>query len=95
MNGKRQRRNRRNRHMTLWLSKLTIAALSIVLICPAAQADQPINLKIVGGLASVSQYERLEKPFWEQQIAALSQGRITAEIHRTTVADCRVRICSG
>ena len=81
MNGTRQRRNRRNGPMTLWLSKLTIAALSIVLICPAAQADQPINLKIVGGLASVSQYERLEKPFWERQIAALSQGRITAEIY--------------
>jgi TRAP-type C4-dicarboxylate transport system substrate-binding protein len=44
-------------------------------------ADQPINLKIVGGLASVSQYEHLEKPFWEQGIRQQSGGRITAEIH--------------
>ena len=46
-----------------------------------ARADEPVQLKVVGGLAGVSQYERLEKPFWEHRIEALSNGRIKAEIH--------------
>ena len=35
----------------------------------------------MGGLAGVSQYERLEKPFWDQRVEVLSNGRIKAEIH--------------
>lgn len=38
-------------------------------------------LKVVGGLAGVSQYERLEKPFWQDRIEALTEGRIKAEVH--------------
>ena len=63
------------------LPKLAVVVCRLILASTATQADQPINLKIVGGLASVSQYERLEKPFWEQRIRELSDGRITAEIH--------------
>jgi TRAP-type C4-dicarboxylate transport system substrate-binding protein len=67
-------------HVTLRLAELAVLLLLVGLRCPVAQADEPINLKVVGGLASVSQYERLEKPFWEHRISALSNGRITAEI---------------
>lgn len=47
----------------------------------AAQTEQrPIRLKIVGGLADVSQYVRYEEPFWETRISELTQGRVQAEI---------------
>jgi TRAP-type C4-dicarboxylate transport system substrate-binding protein len=58
-------------------------AMTMALLLSAfiARADEPIQLKVVGGLAGVSQYERLEKPFWEHRIEALSNGSIKAEIH--------------
>ena len=46
---------------------------------PASAAD-PIRLKIVGGLADVSQYVRFEEPFWRQKIAELTKGRVQGEI---------------
>ena len=81
MNSVRQCRNGPSRRATWRLSELAMVALSVVLCCSAVSDDQPVKLKIVGGLASVSQYERLEKPFWERDITALSNGRIAAEIH--------------
>ncbi len=81
LNRRRHGPRGRRAHPILWGLELAIAVLAIALSCPVARADQPISLKIVGGLASVSQYERLERPFWEQRIATLSNGRITAEIH--------------
>ncbi len=48
-----------------------------------AQAPTPeggIHLRVVGGLASLSQYVRFEQPFWENRIQEISGGRITAEI---------------
>ncbi|HYZ23475.1 MAG TPA: TRAP transporter substrate-binding protein [Rhodopila sp.] len=53
-----------------------------VLAAPNAQAaDEAIQLKVVGGLAGVSQYTKLEEPFWTQRIIELSNGRVHAEIH--------------
>ena len=57
-----------------------------VLACAAvglpAQAGptESVKLRVVGGLASVGQFTRLEKPFWTQELARLSQGRFSAEI---------------
>jgi len=68
----------------LWARWPAIAGLmALVAAGPAAaaSADEPVHLKVVGGLAGVSQYERLEKPFWEHRIETLSGGRIQAEIH--------------
>lgn len=42
--------------------------------------DGPIRLKIVGGLADVSQYTRYEEPFWRQRLPEVSHGRLRAEI---------------
>jgi TRAP-type C4-dicarboxylate transport system substrate-binding protein len=39
-----------------------------------------IHLKIIGGLAGVSQYTRHEAPFWLEHIPRLTQGRVRAEI---------------
>jgi TRAP-type C4-dicarboxylate transport system substrate-binding protein len=47
----------------------------------AQTAATPIQLKVVGGLAGVSQYTRLEEPFWTRQVTSLTQGRVQAEIH--------------
>jgi TRAP-type C4-dicarboxylate transport system substrate-binding protein len=49
--------------------------------CDARADDPPIQLKIVGGLAGVSQYTKFERPFWTQEVPQLTNGRVTAEIH--------------
>lgn len=47
----------------------------------AASADAPpLHLHIVGGLGSLNQFTRHEQPFWETELAKLSNGRYTAEI---------------
>lgn len=43
-------------------------------------AEAPIRIKIVGGLAGISQYTQNEEPFWRKRIHELSQGRIEATI---------------
>ena len=51
-----------------------------------SQPSQPtppgeaVRLRIVGGLASVSQYQRHEEPFWTQTLGRLSAGRYAASI---------------
>jgi TRAP-type C4-dicarboxylate transport system substrate-binding protein len=47
---------------------------------PAAAQDAPVRLKVVGGLADVSQYVRYEEPFWRRRITELTNGRLLAEI---------------
>jgi TRAP-type C4-dicarboxylate transport system substrate-binding protein len=59
-------------------------SLLIAMMCcvtSAAWGQDTIRLKVVGGLAGVSQYIKLEKPFWENRIEAMSHGRVQAEIH--------------
>jgi TRAP-type C4-dicarboxylate transport system substrate-binding protein len=59
-----------------------VVATALAAAGPAAlAADGPIQLKIVGGLAGVSQYTKLEEPFWTQQVPELTHGRVQAEIH--------------
>lgn len=43
-------------------------------------ASGPIRIKVIGGLAGVSQYLRYEAPFWQQRLSEITQGRMTAEI---------------
>ena len=45
-----------------------------------ARGQAAAKLQIVGGLGGVSQYTKLEKPFWETEITQRSQGRISATI---------------
>lgn len=45
-----------------------------------AQAAPGIRMRIVGGLADVSQYVRYEEPFWRRRLQEASGGRIQAEI---------------
>ncbi|WP_270934944.1 TRAP transporter substrate-binding protein [Falsiroseomonas oryzae] len=63
------------------LAALCCALLAaLVLHRPAAAADPPIRMKVVGGLAGVSQYVRFEEPFWRRRIGELTNGRVQAEI---------------
>ncbi|MFZ6764410.1 TRAP transporter substrate-binding protein [Pseudoroseomonas sp. WGS1072] len=64
-----------------WRAGLALAALLGLGGGPsAAQQTEPIQLKIVGGLAGVSQYTRYEQPFWQKRVPELTGGRVAAEI---------------
>lgn len=43
-------------------------------------ADHVFRIKVIGGLADVSQFVRFEEPFWRQRIGELTNGRVVAEI---------------
>lgn len=53
-------------------------------VAASAFAQQPpedqIKLQIIGGLAGVTQFTKLEQPFWQSEIGSLSGGRISATI---------------
>lgn len=65
------------------IAKLAAACLLSTSTVPKAHAgaNETVTLRILGGLAGVSQYSRLEEPFWTKEIAALSGGRVTATIN--------------
>lgn len=46
----------------------------------SSTATAPYRLRIVGGLAGISQYIRQEEPFWTKELSRLSAGRFQAEI---------------
>lgn len=58
-----------------------VAILAILAVSNGRTADAPIQLKIVGGLADVGQFTKLEEPFWKQEVPVLTEGRVHAEIH--------------
>ena len=47
---------------------------------PAGTRDEPIKLQVVGGLGGVTQFTRLEQPFWEREITERTGGRLVATI---------------
>jgi TRAP-type C4-dicarboxylate transport system substrate-binding protein len=59
---------------------LALAALVALGGWRPAAADQHIRIKVVGGLADVSQYVRFEEPFWQRRVTGLTGGRLSAEI---------------
>jgi TRAP-type C4-dicarboxylate transport system substrate-binding protein len=73
-------------HESAAKGRCVFALLAGLLMGPAlvggspAQAEEPIRLRVVGGLADVGQYLRYEQPFWRDRIASVTNGRITAEI---------------
>lgn len=68
----------------LWVARI-FSAVAILTSCLAVStghsADAPIQIKIVGGLAGVGQFTKLEEPFWKQEVPVLTDGRVHAEIH--------------
>lgn len=60
---------------------MTVGVLALAAGLPSfASAEEPVALEIVGGLGGVTQYTKLEKPFWEREISLKTNGRITATI---------------
>ena len=45
-----------------------------------AQSAAPYRLRVVGGLAGVSQFTHWEEPFWTRELARLSGGKFSADI---------------
>lgn len=64
----------------LWLLLLAPLLAPGMLTPALAQGEAPIRMRIVGGLADVSQYVRYEEPFWRERISKATNGRIVAEI---------------
>lgn len=60
---------------------VVLAAGMLFLVAADASAEEPLRLQIMGGLSGVSQYVRLEEPFWRQRVPELTGGRVQAEIH--------------
>lgn len=59
---------------------LTLAGGWLYAARPAAADQEAIRIRVVGGLADVSQYVRYEEPFWRRRITELTNGRVAAEI---------------
>ncbi len=72
------------RRAAAFAGAVLLAAFTAVPPCAAQGASgpaaAPLHLRIVGGLAAVSQYTRHEEPFWTREFARLSAGRASAEI---------------
>jgi TRAP-type C4-dicarboxylate transport system substrate-binding protein len=64
-----------------WTGGLVGMLVGSLAIPTSRAADAPIQLKIVGGLADVSQYTKFEAPFWTTEVPRLTDGRVQAEIH--------------
>ncbi|WP_338661371.1 TRAP transporter substrate-binding protein [Pararoseomonas sp. SCSIO 73927] len=56
------------------------AALLALAGAGGAAAQEPLRLRVVGGLGGVSQYTRHEEPFWRERVPELTRGRVVAEI---------------
>jgi TRAP-type C4-dicarboxylate transport system substrate-binding protein len=66
-----------------WTSLATLAlagVLAVLAPAPAPAQEGQIRLKVVGGLADVSQYVRHEEPFWRRRVTELTNGRVVAEV---------------
>ncbi len=60
-----------------------LLALALFLMAGAAaraETSGEITMRVVGGLAGVSQYNRFEEPFWRDRIPALTGGRVRTMI---------------
>ena len=60
---------------------LVVGAALLPLAAMAQSASAPpLPLKIVGGLAGVSQFVNFEEPFWRDDVPRLTEGRVQPEI---------------
>src|SRR5579859_1190593 len=61
---------------------LGILMLALLQLLPVARAAElpVIHLTVMGSLGGTAQFRDVEEPFWTQQLAADSNGRITADV---------------
>lgn len=69
---------------TLALGYVLTGVLLLLALSPATWAQTPSQpqqtLRIVGGLAGLNQFIRMEEPFWTRELARLSGGKYSADI---------------
>lgn len=53
---------------------------AIVAVAQPASSPAPYKLRVVGGLAALTQFTRWEEPFWSKELLRLSGGRYSADI---------------
>ena len=66
--------------LALWGAALLCAAAHAGAPDTSAADAAPLRLRVVGGLAGVTQYTQLEAPFWTRDLPRLSEGRYRADI---------------
>lgn len=63
-----------------------VAAAALGLAVPAGAAGLPeTNLKVIGYFSNLAQTQRVEKPFWTEQITEDSGGKVTADYNNMDV----------
>jgi TRAP-type C4-dicarboxylate transport system substrate-binding protein len=65
------------------LPDLVVLLFTVWALCVGAamaQVPAPYKLRVVGGLATLTQFTRWEEPFWSKELARLSGGRFSADI---------------
>jgi len=65
----------------VWSGTVLVMLVAFLAIPSSRAEDGPIHLEVVGGLAQVSQYAKLEEPFWVRDVPQFTQGRVQVEIH--------------
>ncbi len=63
---------------------LIAAMLALATVTHANAADQPVVVKAVGTWGNLTNYQKHEGPFWNERIAAASDGQIVGEIKPQT-----------
>jgi TRAP-type C4-dicarboxylate transport system substrate-binding protein len=63
-----------------WLPRLLVPCVVALSATVSAQPQEPLKLRVVGGLAALNQFTRNEMPFWTTRLQQLSGGKYTAEI---------------
>jgi TRAP-type C4-dicarboxylate transport system substrate-binding protein len=61
---------------------LVLAALAwlATVSVPGAEEAWPLRVRVIGGFAGTSQFERIEQPFWVRRLPALTGGRMVATL---------------
>jgi len=57
----------------------TLMAAGMAMSAGSAGAQDTIELKVVGNIGITTQSKQIERPFWEEEITEVSDGRIQAE----------------
>ena len=63
---------------------LIATMLALATVTQANAADQPVVVKAVGTWGNLTNYQKHEGPFWNERIAAASDGQIVGEIKPQT-----------
>jgi TRAP-type C4-dicarboxylate transport system substrate-binding protein len=60
---------------------LTLILAGILAAVQPSVGNEPLRLNVIGGLGGVSQFTKLEEPFWRSEIAEITGGRVLATVH--------------